>query len=135
MAKTDKPTNVPAPGLEESRLGNSILIKGQISGSEPIFIGGRIQGSINIPGASVTIGKEAQVAVNVTAREVVVLGSLLGNLNVSDRVHVHGEGTCVGDITAQRLSVDDGALLKGTVALQGSSGSIAAAKAASQHAG
>ena len=118
--------------MEESRLGNSILIKGQISGSEPIFIGGRIQGSINIPGASVTIGKEAQVAVNVTAREVVVLGSLLGNLNVSDRVHVHGEASCLGDIIGQRLGIDDGAVLKGSVSLQGSSGSIANAKAASR---
>jgi cytoskeletal protein CcmA (bactofilin family) len=135
MTKIDKVATVPAPGFEESRLGKSILIKGQISGSEPIFVGGRIQGSISIPGARLTIGKEAQVAANIAAREVMVLGSLLGNLNVSDRVHVHGEGSCVGDIIAQRLSVDDGALLKGNVELQASHGSTADAKAASQHAG
>src|SRR5436309_11831462 len=102
MAKTDKADNVAAPSLEESRLGRSLLIKGEMSGSEAIFIEGKIQGSITIPAGRVTIGKEAQVRANITAREVVVLGSLVGNLNVSDRVHVHAKSSCLGDIIAQR---------------------------------
>jgi cytoskeletal protein CcmA (bactofilin family) len=104
--------------LEESRLGKPILIKGQISVSEPALIGGRIQGSISVPGARVAIGKEAQVAANITACD----------LNVSDRVHVHSEGSVLGDIIAQRIGVDDGALLKGNVELQASHGSTADAK-------
>jgi cytoskeletal protein CcmA (bactofilin family) len=126
MAKTDKADNIPATASEESRLGRSILIKGEMSGSEPLFIEGKIQGSITIPAARVTIGKEAQVRANITARGVVVLGSLVGNLNASDRVHLHAEGSCVGDITAQLLSVEDGAVFKGKVELQ--SGSVEAKK-------
>jgi len=117
MSTTHEPETAPASVLEESRLGKSIHIKGQVTGSEPVFVGGGIQGSISVPGARVTIGKDAQIAAEISAAEVIVLGSILGNVTVTDRVHVHTDGSVMGNITAQRLGVDDGAHLKGNVEL------------------
>ena len=104
--------------LAESKLGKSIVIKGQVSGSEPLFINGRVEGLITMAGGRVTVGNGARIAGNISAREVAIFGQVQGNVAVDDRVQIHAEGSLLGDVTAQRLLIDDGAYLKGSVDLR-----------------
>jgi cytoskeletal protein CcmA (bactofilin family) len=103
---------------EQATIGRSLVIKGEVSGSEPLFIDGRIEGTINLADNRVTIGRNGSVQANVTAKEVVVMGKLHGNVNVSDRVDIRAEGALTGDVVAHRLSIEDGAFFKGSVDLK-----------------
>jgi len=105
---------VGAP-MEQAMIGRSLTIKGDVSGSESLYIDGRIEGSISIPESRVTVGRNGIVAANITAREVVVMGKVNGNIQCSDRLDIRSEGSLTGDVTTQRISVEDGAVLKGSV--------------------
>ena len=105
---------VTAP-VEQATIGRSLFIKGEVSGSESLYIDGRIEGSINLAGNRVTIGRNGSVAANISAREVVILGKVHGNIQVTDRLDIRSEGSLTGDVITQRISVEDGAILKGSV--------------------
>lgn len=96
-------------------IGKSLIIKGEVTGSESLFIDGRIEGSINLPNNRVTIGRNGNVAANIAAREIVILGKVRGNLNASDRVDIRNEGSLTGDVSALRISIEDGAFFKGGI--------------------
>ena len=102
-------------------IGKSLVIKGEVSGSESLYIDGRVEGSINLPGNRVTVGRSGHVAAMVTAREVVVEGKIIGNVNAADRLHVRSEGSLTGDVSAQRISIEDGAFFKGQIDIRTSS--------------
>ncbi|HEX5434775.1 MAG TPA: polymer-forming cytoskeletal protein [Candidatus Angelobacter sp.] len=99
----------------QARIGKSLVIKGEITGSESVYIDGRVEGAINLPANRVTVGPEGDVSANVQAREVVVQGTINGNVTVSDRVEVRPEGTLIGDVVAERINVADGAFFKGKI--------------------
>src|SRR5438309_8691672 len=105
---------VGAP-MEQAMIGRSLSIKGEVSGSESLYIDGRIEGSISIPDNRVTIGRNGTVAANITAREVVIMGKVQGNVTCSDRLDIRSEGSLTGDVTTQRISVEDGAIMKGSI--------------------
>ena len=105
---------VGAP-MEQAMIGRSLTIKGEVSGSESLYIDGRIEGSISIPDSRVTIGRNGVVAANIAAREVVIMGKVHGNIQCSDRLDIRSEGSLTGDVITQRISVEDGAVLKGSV--------------------
>ena len=65
---------------EQATIGKSLIIKGELSGSESLFIDGKVEGTINLPGNRVTVGRNGQVAANILAREIVVLGKVRGQL-------------------------------------------------------
>ena len=109
-----------ANGSNGAAIGKSLVIKGEVSGSESLYIDGRVEGSINLPGNRVTVGSNGQVNANVTAREVIVQGKVVGNVTASDRLKVHSEGSLTGDAVAQRISLDDGAFFKGKIDIRGS---------------
>jgi cytoskeletal protein CcmA (bactofilin family) len=100
---------------EQATLGKSLVIKGEVTGSEPLYIDGRVEGSINLPGNRVTVGRNGMVSANVSAREIVVLGKVRGNMTASDRMDIRGEGSLTGDVEAQRISIEEGAYFKGAV--------------------
>ena len=100
---------------EQATIGKSLVIKGEVTGSESLYIDGRVEGSIQLAGNRVTIGRNGQVSANINAREVVVLGKVRGNLNASDRVDIRNEGSLTGDVVAQRISIEDGAFFKGGI--------------------
>jgi cytoskeletal protein CcmA (bactofilin family) len=100
---------------EQASIGKSLVIKGEVSGSESLYIDGRVEGSINLPGNRLTVGRNGVVSANVTAREIVVIGKLRGNLTASDRVDIRNEGSLTGDVVAQRISIEDGAYFKGGI--------------------
>ena len=91
------------------------MIKGELSGAEALYIDGRIEGKISMPDNRVTIGRNGSVQANITAREVVVLGKVNGNIECSDRVDIRSEGSVTGDVSTVRISVEDGAILKGGI--------------------
>lgn len=103
---------------EQATIGRSLVIKGEVTGSEPLYIDGRIEGTITLTDNRITIGRNGNVAANITAKEVVIMGKLQGNLTVSDRVDIRAEGSLTGDVMAQRLSIEDGAFFKGSVDLK-----------------
>ena len=103
------------PTGEQATIGKSLMIKGEVSGSESLYIDGRIEGTINLPGNRVTVGRNGQVAANISAREIVVLGKVRGNCQASDRIDIRSEGSLTGDVTAARISIEDGAFFKGGI--------------------
>jgi cytoskeletal protein CcmA (bactofilin family) len=104
-----------APSGEQATIGKSLFVKGEVSGSESLYIDGKVEGTINLPGNRVTVGRNGQVAANIMAREVVVLGKVRGNVNASDRVDIRSEGSLTGDVAAARISIEDGAYFKGGI--------------------
>jgi cytoskeletal protein CcmA (bactofilin family) len=100
---------------EQATIGKGLFIKGEISGSESLFVDGKIEGSINLPGNRVTVGRNGQVAANIIAREVVILGKIRGNVSATDRVDIRAEGALNGDVAAARISIEDGAFFKGGI--------------------
>jgi len=106
--------NVTAP-VDQATIGRTLVIKGEISGSEALYIDGRIEGKITMPESRVTIGRNGRVDASIQAREVVVMGKVNGNIQCSDRVDIRAEGSVTGDISTARISVEDGAALKGGI--------------------
>ena len=105
---------VTAP-MDQATIGRTLVIKGEISGSEALYIDGRIEGKITMPDSRVTIGRNGKVDASIQAREVVVMGKVTGNIECSDRVDIRAEGSVSGDISTVRISVEDGAALKGGI--------------------
>ena len=83
------------PTGEQATIGKSLIVKGELSGSESLYIDGKVEGAINLPGNRVTVGRNGQVAANIVAREVVVLGKVRGNCQASDRVDIRSEGSLI----------------------------------------
>ena len=115
VAEPANRTPVASSNAEQATIGKGLYVKGEITGSESLFIDGKIEGSINLPGNRVTVGRNGQVTANVTAREVVILGKIRGNVNASDRVDIRAEGSLAGDVAAARISIEDGAYFKGGI--------------------
>jgi cytoskeletal protein CcmA (bactofilin family) len=100
---------------EQATIGKSLIVKGEVSGSESLYIDGKVEGAINLPGNRVTVGRNGHGAAHIMAREVVVLGKVRGNINASDRVDIRSEGSLTGDVAAARISIEDGAYFKGGI--------------------
>lgn len=109
------PVKTVAAPLEQATIGRTLVIKGEISGSEALYIDGRVEGKITMPESRVTIGRNGKVDASISAREVVVMGKVNGNIECSDRVDIRSEGAVTGDIVTVRISVEDGAALKGGI--------------------
>jgi cytoskeletal protein CcmA (bactofilin family) len=103
---------------EMTLIGKSVVIKGELSCSEDLYIDGQVEGAIDPKGHRLTIGPNGRVKANVNACAVVVQGKLEGNIQASDRVDLKQSAVVVGDIATQRISIDEGAYFKGSVNLQ-----------------
>src|SRR6516165_5692205 len=109
------PRPVTTTTSDQATIGKSLVIKGEVTGSESLYIDGRVEGSINLSGNRVTVGRNGIVAANINAREIVVLGKVRGNLTASDRVDIRSDGSLTGDVIAARISIEDGAFFKGGI--------------------
>src|SRR5205823_1654782 len=109
------PRTVSTSTADQATIGKSLVIKGEVTGSESLYIDGRVEGSINLSGNRVTVGRNGVVAANINAREIVVLGKVRGNLTASDRVDIRSDGSLTGDVVAARISIEDGAFFKGGI--------------------
>ena len=103
---------------EMTLIGKSVVIKGELSCSEDLYIDGQVEGTIDPKGNRLTIGPTGRVKANVTACAVVVQGKLEGNIQASDRVDLKQSAIVMGDIATQRISIDEGAYFKGSLNVQ-----------------
>src|SRR5882724_11933363 len=110
---------VTAP-IDQATIGRTLVIKGEITGSESLYIDGKIEGKIIMPESRVTIGRNGKVDASINAREVVVMGKVNGNIECGDRVDIRSEGSVTGDVSTVRISVEDGAILKGGIEVRSS---------------
>jgi len=102
-----------------AQIGKSVVIKGELSGSEDLYVDGQVEGSISLKNFSLTVGPNGQIKAAVEAKVLVVQGKLEGNVLASDRVELRKTAIITGDITTQRISIEEGAYLRGKVDIQG----------------
>jgi len=100
-----------------ARIGKSLVIKGEISGSEDLTIDGRFDGTVTLTEGKLTIGPAANVAADLNSKEVLVMGRLSGNIVASGRVELRAGSVVEGDVKAMRLAVEDNAVFRGKVDL------------------
>lgn len=100
-----------------ARIGKSVVICGEVKGSEDLIVDGRVEGTVNLSESRLTIGPGANVAADLAARDVLILGHVQGNVVASGRVELRAGCTVEGDIRALRLAVEDNAVFRGKVDL------------------
>lgn len=110
------PPSAPS-GRTAAVIGRSIVVKGEVSGQEDLQVEGRVEGRIVLPEQQVVVGPTGRVEAEVEAKVIIVEGTVVGNVKAAEKVIITQEGSLTGDIEAARLSVEDGAYLKGTVEL------------------
>jgi cytoskeletal protein CcmA (bactofilin family) len=98
-----------------ARLGPSLHVKGEISGNEDLVIEGSVEGLVQLDERKLTVGATAKVTADVIAREVVVYGTVKGNLRAKDRIEIKKDGSVNGDLTTARIMIEDGAYFKGSI--------------------
>jgi len=103
---------------EVAHIGKSVVVRGELSGSEDLFLDGEVEGSIELHDHHLTIGPHGRVRASVNAREVVVHGELNGNVRGAERVELKKSATLTGDIITQRVVIEDGAFFKGSIDTQ-----------------
>lgn len=109
-------TNRPlTPSTSAARLGPSLHLKGEITGSEDLHIDGTVEGSVTLDDRRLTIGATAKLTADLSAREVVVYGNVKGNLKAKDRIEIKKDGSVIGDLTTARIMIEDGAYFKGSI--------------------
>jgi cytoskeletal protein CcmA (bactofilin family) len=101
-----------APG-NYANVGKTIQIKGELSGNEDIYVDGSLEGHIQLSGSSLTVGPNGRVHANVTAKSVVVSGSLQGNIQASERTELRKTAVVNGDVQTRRIAIEEGAYFKG----------------------
>ena len=100
---------------DPAAIGKSLVIKGEVTGSESLYIDGKVEGAINLPDNRVTIGRNGQVAANILAHEIIVLGKVRGNCQATERIDIRSEGSLTGDVITARISIEDGAFFRGGI--------------------
>ncbi|WP_371417548.1 polymer-forming cytoskeletal protein [Granulicella sp. S190] len=101
--------------VHRTLIGKSLILKGEITGLEAMHIEGRVEGSIALPGHTITVGRNGQTEAQLIASEIVVLGQVRGNCQASDHLDIRSEGSMSGDAIVSRISIADGAFVKGNI--------------------
>lgn len=114
---------VESPKVEGYRadvahIGKSVIVKGELSGSEDLYLDGEVEGSIELRGHSLTIGPNGRVRANIHAKDVVIHGKVDGNVRGTDRVELKKSALLNGDIYTQRIVIEEGAFFKGAIDIQ-----------------
>ena len=127
----------PAPRAEASQnrerdivnIGKSVVIKGELNGSEDLTIEGQVEGTIQLRDHVLTIGANGRIKAQVFAKAVIVLGEVTGNVTATDKVDIRDNGSVDGDIVAPRVAIAEGAHFRGSVDMQRKGGQAAQAAA------
>jgi cytoskeletal protein CcmA (bactofilin family) len=136
MSTFDSGRPIPTAGAGPARIGPSVHIKGEITGSEDLEIHGSVEGTVTLEERRLTVGATAKVSADLTAREIVIFGSVKGNLRAKDRIEIKKDGSVVGDLSTARIMIEDGAYFKGSIEIEkGAEAQQRPAKAQPAHAG
>lgn len=101
-----------------AHIGKSVVIKGQLSGSEDLYLDGEVEGTVDLPGHTLTVGPSGRIRAHMTARIIVIQGTVTGNVRATDKVELKNTAALTGDIATKRIAIDDGAFFKGGVDIQ-----------------
>lgn len=119
-----------------AQIGKSLRVKGELSGSEDIYVDGEFDGSIQLNGHSMTVGPNGRIHADIKAKSVIVGGSLNGNIQASERTELRKTAVVNGDVQTRRIAIEEGAYFKGKLEIltetkaQTASGTAAAAASA-----
>ena len=127
---TAEPTSRPAPAGDTQRgqertvvnIGKSVVIKGELNGSEDLTIEGQVEGKIELRQNVLTIGANARIKAQVFAKSVIILGEVTGNVSASEKVDIRDNGSVDGDIAAPRVAIAEGAHFRGSIDMQRAGG-------------
>ena len=115
MSTTPAPSHHQSDSRGPAIIGKSVMIKGQIFSREDLTIDGEIDGSVELHEHRLTVGPNGKLQAGVKAREVVVLGTIHGNVEASDKIDIRKDAKLVGDIKTARIVIEDGAYFKGSI--------------------
>ncbi|HZP21933.1 MAG TPA: polymer-forming cytoskeletal protein [Terriglobales bacterium] len=110
--------NEPLRSVEVATIGKSVVVKGELSGSEDLIIDGEVEGSITLRGQTLTVGPNGRVRANIEARNVVLHGRVDGDITASERVDLRKSASLAGNISTARIAIEDGAFFKGGIDIQ-----------------
>ncbi|HKU21423.1 MAG TPA: polymer-forming cytoskeletal protein [Terriglobales bacterium] len=127
-----EPPRMTAPLGGTANIGRSVLIKGELSGSEDIYLDGTVEGSIELPANNLAIGPNGRVRAGIRARGVIIEGKVEGDIEASERVELRKTAVLTGSIVTQRVSIEDGAYFKGGVDVKRQAAPPAPAQTAAQ---
>jgi cytoskeletal protein CcmA (bactofilin family) len=136
----DAPASATRPLAQPMRdvvnIGKSVVIKGELNGSEDLTIEGQVEGKIELRQNVLTIGPNGKIKAAVFAKSVIVLGEVVGNVTASEKVDIRDNGSVDGDLISPRVAIAEGAHFRGSIDMQrqGGTGTKADTKAASQSA-
>jgi len=104
--------------LAPSRLGSSLHVKGEISGNEDLDIDGAVEGLVHIDEGKLTVGATAKLTADIIAGEVIVYGSVKGNVRGKGKIEIKKDGSVNGDLTTAQIIIEDGAYFKGSIEIE-----------------
>ena len=115
MSSTPLRSPEPDSALGAATIGKAVKVNGQIASQEDLYVDGDVEGTIELVNHKLTIGPNGKVNAAVKSREVVVLGSIQGNVEASDKLEIRKDARLVGDIKTARIIIEDGAYFKGSI--------------------
>jgi len=127
-ARESKP--FASPKESAAAIGASIRIKGDVTGDENLVIQGHVEGTIKVQGHNVTISKTGKVKADIEAKQIIVEGELLGDMHGEEKVIIRDSGNVHGNIIAPRVTLEDGALFKGSIEMEPRSKGMSSSKPA-----
>ena len=110
--------NAPVSGRAAACISQGIRIKGEVTGSEDLFVDGHVEGKLNLSNGSLTVGPNGDVKADITAREVIVRGRVDGKIVGREKIQLWSTGNVSGDLQTERLAIEDGAVLSGRVEIE-----------------
>lgn len=109
------PSVSPAAMQEQVRLGESLVVHGELSGNEDLTIEGQFDGTIDLQSHCLTVGARGQVKAEIRAGRVVIQGAVNGNITARDRIEIRKTGQVIGDLVSPGIAIEDGAYFKGSI--------------------
>jgi cytoskeletal protein CcmA (bactofilin family) len=110
-----KPSFASSDRTDVGHIGKSVVIRGELTGNEDLYLDGEIEGNINLRDHKLVIGPNGKIKASITARDIVLHGRVEGNVSATERVELKKACTLVGDVTTQRIVIEDGAYFKGSI--------------------
>lgn len=121
MIRESAPSNSPRPTNKLGYIGESIFIKGELTGNEDLTIEGKVEGKIDLKDHHLTIGGPGKVNAEIFAKSVTITGEVVGNVRADERIEITTKGRLKGNIASPRITIADGAHFKGSVDMDGKS--------------
>jgi len=115
MDTTPKVASSMATNQNPTLLGRSLVVRGELSGNEDLLIEGQFEGTVNVQDHCLTVGSQGQVKAGIHARQVIILGSVNGNIAAREKIEIRKTGNVLGDLVAAGVAIEDGAYFKGSI--------------------